>query len=104
VKLYFHPEADREFSQLDEARQRAVNRKVAEFRKEGLSHSLLGRLKNEEVGLDCYRLKVMENKAVEVNLRIVIDVYEGQFVAFGVKNRDEVYTEEYIKEIRERKY
>jgi mRNA-degrading endonuclease RelE of RelBE toxin-antitoxin system len=104
VKLYFHPEAEKELLQMDKPQQNLIRSKVEKFKEEGMNCDCFGRLTSENPALNCYRLKIKQEESPEINYRLIIDVYEGQFVAFGLNHREEVYSEDYLKEISSRKY
>ncbi|MFB6100450.1 MAG: hypothetical protein ABEK16_04205 [Candidatus Nanohalobium sp.] len=104
MKLYFHPDADRELLELSEEKQKVVYARVENLKEKGTSYKHFGRFTDGEQEIDCYRLKIKTDKPVEVNQRVIISVYQGQFVAYGIEHRDNVYSEDYLEEIKDRMY
>ena len=104
MKLYFHPEADRELLKLSREKQKVVDTRVENFKDKGTSYNHVGRFTDEKQGIDCYRLKIKTDEPVEVNQRMIISVYQSQFVAYGIEHRERVYSKEYLEEIKDRMY
>lgn len=104
MKFYFHPEADRELLELDKRKQKIVRNVVEEFKHEGMDSEKFGRLTDNENNLDCFRLKIKQKEPVDINQRIIVSVVSGQFVAYGLEHRDDVYSEKYLKKIKDRMY
>ena len=104
MKFYFHPKADKELLDLDKDSQETIRHFIEEFKDEGMSYENFGRLTDESADIDCFRLKIKQKEPLKMNHRVIISVLGQQFVAYGVKHRNNVYAEDYIEEIKERMY
>ena len=104
MKLYFHPAAEQELLDLPKDKQKEVDARVEKLKETGTNYSNFGRLADEETGVDCYRSKIKTEEPVEVNQRMIISIFQNQFVAYGISHHDKVYSKKYLKEIKYRKY
>lgn len=58
-------------------------------------------LERKDLGLTCYRLKVMpENE--EVNHRVIFDVKDESYIIYKVGKRPEFYGEENLRDLESR--
>lgn len=101
-QLFLHPEAEKELLKLEKEKQKIIIEEVKKFNEEGTGYENFGLLTCEDEEL--YRLKIMRGKPVEINQRIIVDIFHNQFVAYAVKHRDKAYKKDVIEKVHERKY
>jgi mRNA-degrading endonuclease RelE of RelBE toxin-antitoxin system len=103
-KVYWHPETEKDLEKLSEEKQKLIKQRVKEFSRQGTSYRYFGRVTVEDHSFDMYKLKVKESEPFEINQRVIIDIYHGSWIIWGVKNREEVYGSEFIEQVMERRY
>lgn len=104
MKLHFHPETEAEIEELNLEKQQVIKKQVKEFEDQGTKYKHFSRLTIKNHDSSLFRLKIKEDRPVEINQRILIDLFESQYVAYGIEHRNRVYSEEYLEEIKDRMY
>lgn len=103
-KVFWHPEAQKEVLELSEEKQKLIDERVSEFKEKGMEYKHFGRVSREEHSFNKYKIKLKEENPVEINQRVILDVYHDQWIIYGVQHRDNAYKKPFIKLVKEREY
>lgn len=99
--LDWHPKAVEEFLNLDESIQELVNNRIEKLPEKGLEWEKVGLVDRSEIGLSCYRLKVVGEDS-RLNHRVLFRVKDEKFLILKVGKRPNFYDLENLEEARNR--
>jgi mRNA-degrading endonuclease RelE of RelBE toxin-antitoxin system len=100
VDVKWHPEAEKEFLELDKTIQEKVRKEKNKLAEKGLEHGKIGPIFDPELGLEAFKLRIDKGKA---NHRIIFDVKNSSFIIYKIGRRDGFYSQENLEEVKKRK-
>jgi mRNA-degrading endonuclease RelE of RelBE toxin-antitoxin system len=100
VKVKWHPEAEKEFMELEKEVQKELREGKEQLAEKGLKFEKAGPVFDPELGLEAFRLRIDSGKA---NHRLVFDIDNSCIVIYKVGRRDSFYSQEKLEEVKDRK-
>lgn len=100
MDVKWHPEAEKEFLELDKTIQEKVRKEKNKLAKKGLEHRKIGPIFDPELDLEAFKIRIENGDA---NHRIIFDVENSGFVIYKVGKREGFYSQENLEEVNKRK-
>ena len=102
MDIKWNGEAEEEFLQLPNHIQEKLRSYIERLSEKGLEWDKVELIEREDIGLEVYRIKIMDGNGEELNHRVIFDIEDQSYVIYKVGSRRGFYSEENLREVEDR--